>query len=99
MDAIKELLKDPAKLEATLKDTWAKIDAKNEGSVPFDVFRAILEKMAAEKQMAVMLPTTDKGKDEFKKITDPTNSGKVNFDGFKAIVLQGIENMKKEGKL
>ena len=99
MDAIKELLKDPAKLEATLKDTWAKIDAKNEGSVPFDVFRAILEKMAAEKQMAVMLPTTDKGKAEFKKITDPTNSGKVNFDGFKAIVLQGIENMKKEGKL
>ena len=98
MDAIKELLKDPAKLEATLKDTWAKIDAKNEGSVPFDVFRAILEKMAAEKQMAVMLPTTDKGKAEFKKITDPTNSGKVNFDGFKAIVLQGIENMKKEGK-
>ena len=27
------------------------------------------------------------------------NTGKVNFDGFKAIIQLGIENMKKEGKL
>ena len=46
-----------------------------------------------------MLPTTDKGKEEFKKITDPNNTGKVNFEGFQKIVQTGIENMKKAGKL
>ena len=50
-------------------------------------------------QLTEMLPTTDKGKAEFKQITDPNNTGKVNIEGFKAIIQTGIENMKKEGKL
>ena len=46
-----------------------------------------------------MLPKTEQGEVEFKKVTDPNNTGKVNFEGFKAIIQLGIENMKKEGKL
>ena len=99
MEAIKELLKDPAKMEATIKASWAKVDAKNEGEVPFDVFTVALEQLAKEMQITEMLPTTDKGKAEFKQITDPNNTGKVNFEGFKKIIQTGIENMKKEGKL
>ena len=99
MEAVKELLKDPAKLEATIKSSWAKIDAKNEGEVPFDLFTAALAQVAKEMQLTEMLPTTDKGKAEFKQITDPNNTGKINIEGFKAIIQTGIENMKKEGKL
>ena len=99
MEAVKELMKDPAKLEATMKSSWAKIDAKNEGEVPFDVFTAALEQVAKEMQLTEMLPTTDQGKVQFKQITDPNNTGKVNFEGFKAIIHTGIENLKKEGKL
>ena len=33
------------------------------------------------------------------KITDPNNTGKVNFEGFKKVIQKGIENMKKAGKL
>ena len=99
MEAVKELLKDPAKLEATIKNSWAKIDAKNEGEVPFDVFTTALGQVAKEMQLTDMLPTTDKGKEQFKQITDPNNTGKVNFEGFKAIIQTGIENLKKEGKL
>ena len=99
MEAVKELLKDPAKLEATIKSSWAKIDTKNEGEVAFDLFTTALQQVAKEMNLTEMLPKTDKGKEEFKKITDPNNTGKVNIEGFKAIIQTGIENMKKEGKL
>ena len=29
MEAVKELMKDPANIEATMKSSWAKIDAKS----------------------------------------------------------------------
>ena len=99
MEGVKELLKDPAKLEATIKASWAKIDAKGEGAVSFDVFKVALEQLANEMKITEMLPTTDEGRAEFKKVTDPKNTGKVNFDGFKAIIQLGLENMKKAGKL
>lgn len=99
METVKELMKDPAKLEATIKGAWAKIDQKNEGEVAIDAFTAGLTAIATEMKLTEMLPTTDKGKAEFKQICDPTNCGKVNFEGFQKIVQTGIENMKKEGKL
>ena len=99
MEAVKELLKDPTKLEATIKASWEKVDTKKEGEVPFDVFTVALEQLAKEMHITEMLPTTDKGRAEFKQITDPNNTGKVGFEGFKKIIQAGIENMKKAGKL
>ncbi len=99
MEAVKELLKDQAKLEATIKGAWAKIDTKNEGEVPVDAFKAALEQIAKEMGLTEMLPTTEKGQAEFKQICDPNNKGKVNFEGFQKVVQTGIENMKKAGKL
>ena len=99
MEGVKDLLKDPAKLEATIKGSWEKIDAKKEGQVAFDVFKAALKQLADEMKITEMLPKTEQGEVEFKKVTDPNNTGKVNFEGFKAIIQLGIENMKKEGKL
>ena len=99
MDKVKEIISDPAKLEATIKASWAKLDAKNEGEVEFWIFKAGLEAIAKEMQITEMLPTTEKGAAEFKNVVDPNNKGKVNFEGFQAIIKLGIENMKKAGKL
>ena len=99
MVKIKGLINDPAKLAETMKGAWAKIDSKNEGEVPVDIFKAGLEQVAKEMGLTEMLPTTEKGQAEFKQICDPNNKGKVNFEGFQKIVQTGIENMKKAGKL
>ena len=99
MEAVKELLKDPAKLEATIKGAWSKIDAKNEGEVSFDAFKVGIEQVAKEMHIDAMLPKTEKGNEQFKKTADPNNTGKVNFEGFKNVIQLGIENEKKAGKL
>ena len=99
METVKELLKDPAKLEATIKGSWAKIDPKNEGEVSFDAFKVALEQIAKEMHLTEMLPASEKGNAEFKQAADPDNTGKVNFERFKAVIQLGIENTKKEGKL
>ena len=39
MEKYKEIANDPAKLEAALKDAWAKIDAKGEGAVTHEQFK------------------------------------------------------------
>ena len=44
MEQYKDLVNDPAKLEAKLKEDWAKIDAKGEGSVSLEVFHGFVEK-------------------------------------------------------
>ena len=95
MDKLKALLADPVKMESTIKDSWTKIDTKNEGEVPLETFIACCEQIAKEMGITEILPTTEKGKEEFRKISDPNNTGKVNFEGFQKIVQTGIENMKK----
>ena len=46
MDKYKEIANDPAKLEAKIKEVWAKIDAKGEGSIPHAQFEAISRQLA-----------------------------------------------------
>ena len=48
MDKIKEIVNDPAKLEASFKDTWAKIDAKGEGAVSMMTLKLLQKQL--EKQ-------------------------------------------------
>ena len=38
MENIRELLKDPVKLEQSLRAHWAKLDPRGEGSIPGQVF-------------------------------------------------------------
>ena len=42
MEGVKDLLKDPAKLEATIKGSWEKIDAKKEGQVALMYLKLLL---------------------------------------------------------
>ena len=41
MEKYKEIANDPVKLEAALKDAWAKIDTKGAGFVTHEEFRVI----------------------------------------------------------
>ncbi len=99
MEKYKEIANDPVKLEAALKDAWAKIDTKGAGFVTHEEFRVASEAMAKSFNLPGMKPPTDEEKAAAKKIADPTGSGKVTFEGFKALVQAGIAKGKKEGKI
>ena len=46
MEQYKAICNDPAKLEASLKETWAKIDTKGEGCVTHEQFKVACEQIA-----------------------------------------------------
>ena len=99
MDKYKEIANDPAKLEASLKETWAKIDVNGEGSVTHEAFRVAAEAIAKQMNIPGMKPPTEEEKEAAKKLVDPNNTGRITFEGFKALVQAGIAKGKKEGKI
>ena len=99
MEKYKEIANDPVKLEAALKDAWAKIDAKGEGAVTHEQFKIASEQMAKTMNIPGMKPPTEEEKAAAKKIADPNDTGKITFEGFKALVQAGIAKGKKEGKI
>ena len=98
MEKYKEIANDPAKLEAALKDAWAKI-SKGADSVTHEEFKAASEAMAKEMNIPGMKPPTEEEKAAAKKIADPNGTGRITFEGFKALVQAGIAKGKKEGKI
>ena len=98
MEKYKEIANDPVKLEAALKDTWAKIDAKGVGYVTHEEFRAASEAMAKNLNLPG-IKLTEEERASAKKIADPNGTGKITFEGFKALVQAGIAKGKKEGKI
>lgn len=99
MEKWKEIANDPAKLEAAMKETWAKIDTKGEGSVDFKQFETISRELAKQMNLPQDKEPTPEEKEKAKKLVDPNGTGKINFEGFKALVQAGIAKGKKEGKL
>ena len=98
MDKAKEILSDPAKLEATLKQAWAKLDPQNQGFVNYDTLKAALSAQAKALGMPERQPTPQEVENA-KKLADPQGTGKVTFEGFVNLVKGGIEVMKKKGKI
>ncbi len=98
MDKFKEAMADPAKLEALLKDTWAKIDTKGEGSVTYEQYGTQADAIWKSWGMPEEKPPTEEELNQAKKIADPNGTGKINFEGFKALINSYIELYKKEMK-
>ena len=98
MEKYKEIANDPAKLEASLKDAWAKMDTKGQGFLTHEEFKAAAEAMAKSLNLPEEKPT-DEERAAAKKLVDPNNTGKITFEGFKALVQAGIAKGKKEGKI
>ena len=99
MEKFKEIANDPAKLEASMKETWAKIDAKGEGAVDLKEFETISRKLAEEMNFPKGPEPTAEEKEKIKQLVDPNNTGKIDFEGFKRLVQAGIAKGKREGKL
>ena len=92
MDKLKELANDPAKLEAKLKEDWAKMDTKGEGAITLEAFAAAGKKM--QEQLNLGGSQAPEDKEKFKKLLDPDNTGKVTFDNFVKFVKAGLEKLK-----
>ena len=99
MEKYKEIVNDPAKLEAAMKDAWAKIDAKGQGFVTHEEFRVAAEAMAKTMNLPGVQPPTEEEKEKAKKLVDPDGTGKINYEGFVKLVKAGIEKGKREGKI
>ena len=98
MEKCKEIMSDPAKLEAFLKDSWAKIDAKGEGAVSYEQYIAGANAISKSLGFPEEKPPTEEEIAAAKKIVDPNGTGKINFEGFKALMNAMIEEAKKEAK-
>ncbi len=92
MDKLKELANDPAKLEAKLKEDWAKLDTKGEGAVTLAEFQEAGNKMQAKLNLGDLKGQFDKEK--FIKLLDPEGTGKVTYDNFVKFVKAGLEKLK-----
>ena len=98
MEEFKQIIADPVKLEACLKDTWAKIDTKGEGSVTYEQYATQADAIWKSWGMKEEKPPTEEELAQAKKIADPNGTGKVNYEGFKALMTAMIELYKKDLK-
>ena len=95
-EKIKEILADPAKLEAELKKFFEKMDTEKKGYVTFDTIHHSLEEVM--KKLGKEIHEEDHKPGELEaaeKICDPNKTGKVEFEGFKALVLASIKHHKE----
>jgi Ca2+-binding EF-hand superfamily protein len=100
MDKVKEVVNNPALLEEKLKEFFDKVDTQKKGYITPDELQAAM-KATAEK---LNLPKperepTEEEKEQGKKLADPTGSGKITFEGFRALSMAIIAEAKKRGKL
>ena len=98
MEKYKEICNDPAKLEAHLKETWAKL-AKGADSITHEEFKVAAEAMVKTMNLPGLHQPTEEEKAAAKKLADPNGTGKINFEGFKALIHAAIEKGRKEGKI
>ena len=98
MDLAKEIANDPAKLEAKLKEDWAKLDAKGEGFVTYKVLMEAYQKMAKALNLPEDKGPSQKDDEKIRQLMDPEGTGKVTFEGFVRLVKAGIEKRKAEAK-
>ena len=98
MEKYKEIVNDPAKLEAALKDAWAKI-SKGQPCVTHEEFKVAAEEMAKTMNLPGMKQPTEEEREKAKKLVDPDGTGKITYEGFVKLVQAGIAKGKKEGKI
>ena len=95
-EKVKEILNDPAKLDAELKKFFAEMDKDKKGYVTFDCVHHSLEDVMRKLGKDIHEEDHKPGELEAaEKICDPKKTGKVEFEGFKALVLASIKYHKE----
>ena len=74
------------------------MDTKDQGFLTHEEFKVAAEALAKSLNLPEEKPTEEE-KAAAKKLLEPNNTGKITFEGFKALVQAKIEKGKKEGKL
>lgn len=99
MDKLKEIAKDPAKLEEEINKAWEKMDVDKKGYITGEQLKAAMIAQAK----ALGLPTdkepTAEQKEQAKKILDPAGNNQITLENYKKFVLAGVAKAKAEGKL
>lgn len=94
---IKEIVNDPTKLEAELKKLFEKMDKEKKGYVSFDLIHHQLEEESKKLGHEIHCEDHKPGElEKGKKIADPEEKGKVDYEGFKRLVLAAIKHHKEE---
>lgn len=92
-EKVKEMLNNPEKLDAQLKEFFNQMDKEKKGFVSFDTvhnsLHAALEKLGKTIHEEEHKPGE---LDAAKKICDPNGTGKVNYEGFKALVVASMKH-------
>ena len=94
-EKVKQVVNDPAKLEAEAKKIFGRLDLKKQGFL--DV--AHLEEVD-KKLLAMNLPgpkVTPEHKEKLKKLADPTGSGKITEEGFVNMAKTVVAKLKEQG--
>ena len=92
-EKIKELLANPAKLEEGLKKSFAEMDKENKGWVTFDVVHHSLHKALEQYGKVIQENEHKEGElENAQKICDPKGTGKVDFEGFKALIVASLKH-------
>ena len=95
-EQIKELLANPEKLDSGLNKSFAEMDKEKKGYVTFDCVHHSLEEVMKKFGKEVHEEDHKPGElDAAKKLCDPKGTGKVEFEGFKALVLASIKHHKE----
>ena len=90
---IKELLDNPERLEAGLKKSFAEMDKENKGWVTFEVLHQSLHKALEQFGKKIDEHEHKEGELEHaKKVCDPNNTGKIEFEGFKNLIISSMKH-------
>ncbi len=89
---IKELLKDPKKVEKICKDYFNSIDKNKNGVLEYKEIKVILSKFAEESD-SVMAPEDEILK-AFKDL-DKNQDGKISYSEFKSLFDKYLNNLAK----
>ena len=98
-EQVKELMNNPQKLEEELRKFFAEIDKENKGYVSFETVHQSLHK--AYEKYGKKIEESEHKPGELEKareICDPKNTGKVEYEGFKALVLYAMKHQSEHGK-
>ena len=94
-----EIMNDPAKLEDELKKFFTEMDKDKKGYVAFDCVHHSLEEVMKKFGKEVHEEDHKPGELEAaQKLCDPKGTGKVEFEGFKALILASIKHHKEHSE-
>ena len=94
---IKEVVNDPVTLDTELKKLFEKMDKGKKGYVPFDLIHHQLEEEAKKLGHEIHCENHKPGElEKGEKLADPEGKGRVNYEGFKRLVLAAIQHHKEE---